>query len=402
MSSWIAALFIVWNSFAQAKTPTPDNSILPRKNTSDAASPEAIESWLDSVVLLLTGTAWCSGAVIDDQGTVLTAYHCIANGRRPQVTTRAGEEYIAPSSYLVTTAPKDDLAIISIPELAGTVPPLALREDVPLRGTRVYGLGHPYAPVANRTAAMEGMLLWSVTEGIISAVGPRLLQTDAALNPGNSGGPVVDREGRIVGITSRKVGQADNVAFLASGQLVEPMLEDPKKPSVFRGQLELGFGFLGGVDSSAAQTMEFVGNAVIQDRALLTLGFTTPTLRTFAIERGTIWTPSYEATGALRHRFGRGNWSTSIDIGGGLYGITGLSASYDTELDGWTYSQIGPASALGYFWRISLAGVGLRWITMGCPLEPDQAKTTPPWSNSTMPAVMIGLDIQYPGPLVTF
>ena len=37
-----------------------------------------VDEWLDSVVLLLTGPAWCSGVLIDDQGTVATAYHCVS------------------------------------------------------------------------------------------------------------------------------------------------------------------------------------------------------------------------------------------------------------------------------------------------------------------------------------
>ena len=51
-------------------------------------------------------------------------------------------------------------------------------------------------------------------QGIVGAVGPWVLQTDAGLNPGNSGGPLVDTQGRIVGIVSRKLAGED-LAFAA-------------------------------------------------------------------------------------------------------------------------------------------------------------------------------------------
>ena len=60
-------------------------------------------------------------------------------------------------------------------------------------------MGHPYAPYANRPK-MEGTLLWVLSTGIISQVGTTFLQTDAALNPGNSGGPSFNEKGEIIGI----------------------------------------------------------------------------------------------------------------------------------------------------------------------------------------------------------
>ena len=58
----------------------------------------AVDSWLDSVVLLVSGPAYCSGVLIDDVGTVATAYHCVANGLQPQVRTRSGERFVGRST----------------------------------------------------------------------------------------------------------------------------------------------------------------------------------------------------------------------------------------------------------------------------------------------------------------
>ena len=158
---------------------------------------DSVEVWMESVVLLLTGPAWCTGVLVDDKGTVATAYHCVASGQKTAVRTRSGDEFIGKT---VAADPKNDIALISVEGISEVISPMAIRTTDPRQGDQVYGLGHPFAPASGRTLAMEGMLQWSVTAGIVSAVGPRLIQTDTALNPGNSGGPVVDEDGLIVGI----------------------------------------------------------------------------------------------------------------------------------------------------------------------------------------------------------
>ena len=82
----------------------------------ESGAPPELDSWLDAVVLLVTGPAWCSGVLIDDQGTVATAYHCVASGMRPRVRTRDGEQFVGKS---IAWAPADDLALLSVPDLAG-------------------------------------------------------------------------------------------------------------------------------------------------------------------------------------------------------------------------------------------------------------------------------------------
>ena len=52
-------------------------------------SSQEIQDWLDAVVLLTNNGAFCSGALIDEEGTVLTAYHCVASGRQTTVQTRS-------------------------------------------------------------------------------------------------------------------------------------------------------------------------------------------------------------------------------------------------------------------------------------------------------------------------
>ena len=261
-----------------------------------------VDQWLDSVVLLVTGPAWCSGVLIDDQGTVATAYHCVSSGLRPRVETRDGEQFIGRS---IAWNQSDDLALVSVPELAGR-PALSIRQSPIQQGTRLVGLGHPFAPAADKKPRMQGLLQWSVTEGIVSATSERLIQTDAALNPGNSGGPVVDLDGQIVGITSFKMG-GDNVAFLASSLALLELVEDPQK-RLIGGNLGLHLGSLGGFVDHPVANIQLTAQAVVRERLVGSVGIAYP-LRAhdYARQFGSSWALFGETSLAVRQRIGRGS-----------------------------------------------------------------------------------------------
>ena len=360
------------------------------EGTPSTVDPDTIQAWLSSVVLLVTGPAYCSGVVIDDAGTIATAYHCIANGNRPEVHLRDGTKAVG---RVVAAVPRDDLALVSVPDLALMAPALEIHPGAPRQGEAVWGLGHPYAPAAERTAAMSGMLLWSVTEGIVSAVGPRLVQTDAALNPGNSGGPVVDARGRIVGIASRKLA-GDNVAFLASAERLRAILESRKKPMVLGGQLELGVSLLQGTSVAAASSYMVTAQAVLRDRAVVGLsGALSDSARGVAFERGVGESVLLEGSLAGRLRLGRGGWSTAIDVGGTGMLSSGYTTEFFAETSTWSVQPTAMRLRPGAFARVSAAGIGIRWAMVPDLSAPD------PWA---VPELFIALDLMVPGTVVTF
>jgi len=351
--------------------------------------PDSIQLWLDSVVLIVTGPAFCSGVVIDDEGTVATAYHCVANGLRPEIHTRDGEVALGRT---IAAKPRDDLALVSVPELAGKVPALSIHPSSPRQGESVWGLGHPFAPAAERTPAMSGMLLWSVTEGIVSAVGPQLVQTDAALNPGNSGGPILDAQGRIVGIASRKLG-GDNVAFLASAERLRALVDEKKKPMLLGGQLDLGLALVQSTHAEMAASSLVVAQGVIRDRVVLGLGVSLGDgARGLAIERGVGEAVILEGTLAGRMRFGRGGWSTAVDLGAGAFGVAGFEAEFLPELGTWevlpTYPRVVPGAVV----RLSVAGLGIRWGVVPTDLADPLSALE----------YILSLDLMVPGTVVTF
>ncbi len=206
--------------------------------------PSTLQRALDAVVVVETGEAYCAGAGIvaaeateaDRAATgpyaaayvaqfkrelIVTAYHCVAGGGRPHLRWRDGKTGVG---RVIARSPDDDLALIEVVEkvgFEGDYPTLSLRTEAVAQGEEVWGLGHPFGLEAG--GKMSGLLEWSVTHGVVSGVGGHLVQTDAALNPGNSGGPLIDGDGGLVGVVSRKL-RADNLAFVSPTANVEALV----------------------------------------------------------------------------------------------------------------------------------------------------------------------------------
>ncbi len=265
-------------------------------------------AWLDAVVLLRVGASLCAGVVVDGEGTVATAYHCVATGLVPEVRWRDGR---VREGATFARDPERDLALVR----TGTagVPHLPVREADPRVGERVVALGHPLGDAAG--GKLEGVLRWSASEGIVGAVGPWVLQTDAGLNPGNSGGPLVDAEGRVVGIVSRKLAGED-LAFCARSVDLARMMRTPSPGPWLGGTWGLMPAVRTGVTTMWGVDL-----------------FTT--VRERGVVRGwVVGGPTGAGMGtlelAVRQRLGRGPASTAVDLGGGAR-LAGTPGSLRTQ-----------------------------------------------------------------------
>jgi S1-C subfamily serine protease len=138
-----------------------------------------------------------SGFILDKQGHILTNNHVIDNAQRVEVTLFDKHKYKA---TVVGVDKAHDLALLLI-DNAPNLQPATLSESANLTvGQRVYAIGNPFG------------LSGTMTRGIISAIrsihGPNnnpiedAIQTDAAVNPGNSGGPLLNSRGEVIGITT--------------------------------------------------------------------------------------------------------------------------------------------------------------------------------------------------------
>jgi len=170
-----------------------------------------------------------SGVIIDEQGFILTNYHVVSGADDIEVTLDDGSTLAA---TMVGNDPGNDLAVVRIDPPAGGLTAARLGDADELRvGDAVFALGNPFGLEA------------TFTEGIVSAVGRtyspgtgtrplrNMIQTDAAVNPGNSGGPLVNCYGEVVGINSlleNPTGQGVNVgiAFAVSINTAKRSLDD--------------------------------------------------------------------------------------------------------------------------------------------------------------------------------
>lgn len=154
-----------------------------------------------------------SGFVWDDQGRVVTNFHVIqdtlqvnsdgAVSIRPTATIRvtlSGGRFW--NARLVGVAPDNDLAVLQIDAPAGELKPIPVGSSGDLEvGQTVYAIGNPFGQSLTFTHGIVSALdreIQSATDRPITGV----IQTDAPLNPGNSGGPLLDREGRLIGVNT--------------------------------------------------------------------------------------------------------------------------------------------------------------------------------------------------------
>ena len=168
------------------------------------------------------------GFLFSDGHHVATAFHLIESGRDIAVRAAPGDDWI--DARVVAVDPDADLAILRVDVDLGA--PLELAAP-PAVGEPVVGLGHPLGSVADDDEVFEGLLTWSLTRGMVSAVGGQSLQIDAALASGSSGAPVLDRRGRVVGVASRRDG---GVGVATRADALPALLEEVGTEAPYRGR----------------------------------------------------------------------------------------------------------------------------------------------------------------------
>ncbi len=176
-----------------------------------------------------------SGFVLDKQGHILTNYHVIEGAERIDVTF--GDQLTAEAKVVGSDA-RNDVAVLKVDVDPAALVPVTLGESGNLHvGQWAIAIGNPF-----------GQFGRTLTTGVISALGRTLqgpdgrqisdvIQTDAAINKGNSGGPLLDSSGRVIGITSAifsPTGTNAGVGFALPVDTLRRMLPDLLKLGRYR------------------------------------------------------------------------------------------------------------------------------------------------------------------------
>jgi S1-C subfamily serine protease len=197
-------------------SPTPDFS-LTEANAAPAYEPEELQNIavykkaLPSVVNITSTEVVCcdfflrpvpqqgqgSGFIIDNQGHILTNYHVIDDAQTVEVTLWNKKHFQAKR---IGVDPVHDIALLQITGATDLQPATLADSTHLLVGQQVYAIGNPFGFSGTMT---RGMI--SAIRSVLLPSGNRIedaIQTDASVNPGNSGGPLLNSHGDVVGITT--------------------------------------------------------------------------------------------------------------------------------------------------------------------------------------------------------
>ena len=189
---------------------------------------DMLERAMPGVVEIGADTGSGTGFIVHELGLVITNAHVVGDSGEVAIRLAAGGEY---SGVVIGTHATLDLAYVGI-DTSDTFQPLALGDSDAIRvGAEVIAIGFPLGSELGQDA--------TVTRGIISAKRQDMdfLQTDASLNPGNSGGPLLDEYGCVVGINTAGVGETGDGQVVTGINFAIPVndLKDALQAEGFSG-----------------------------------------------------------------------------------------------------------------------------------------------------------------------
>lgn len=178
-------------------------------STTEKVSPAVVNIKVRKKIRSRSGSeAGGSGFIISPEGFIVTNCHVAENHEKIEIELQDGRTF---SAELIGLDPYTDLAVLKI--YTENLPHISFLKNTDLRvGQLSIAIGNPFG------------FQCTVTTGVISALGRTLqsrsgrmidnvIQTDAALNPGNSGGPLVDSTGRVIGVNTAIIKEAQGICF---------------------------------------------------------------------------------------------------------------------------------------------------------------------------------------------
>lgn len=197
--------------------------VLAQVQNEEQTSIEVYKIASPTVVTISTGRGSGSGTIVSPDGLILTNEHVVrsARGGVVSVSTTTGKRY---TGQAIATDPRNDLALVRL-NTSDRFPTIRLANTGTIQvGARVFAIGSPFG------------LSGTLTTGILSRISPTGdLQTDAALNPGNSGGPLLNSRGELIGINKAILspggGGNTGIGFATSVTVAKEFIEQNRNRS---------------------------------------------------------------------------------------------------------------------------------------------------------------------------
>jgi len=180
-----------------------------------------IEALIPAVVTIRTNYGQGTGFIVDSEGYIVTNAHVLADSNgflADEVRAITSSQEVKTAEFVGFNSELD----IALLKISGNFQAVEFGDSNDVQaGEKVIAIGNPLG------------LQFSVTQGIVSSVHRTganglnaYIQTDAALNPGNSGGPLINIEGKVIGINNFKIGSGENLGFaLESNYIVSSINE---------------------------------------------------------------------------------------------------------------------------------------------------------------------------------
>lgn len=192
------------DTFFNASTAQPSTGVANGPAVSSAGTTlgneDIVRNAMPAIVVVSTSDGWGSGFLISENGVVVTNAHVVKGSPNVTVELSDGKKIESTSLYVDQDR---DLALVKLPD--GRYPYLKISHNLPPVGADVLAIGSPGVGSTRFTD--------TVTKGIVSGVRDfndgTWIQTDAAINHGNSGGPLIDRLGDVVGVNTLRASPAE-------------------------------------------------------------------------------------------------------------------------------------------------------------------------------------------------
>lgn len=191
-------------------------------STKEMTAAELFQAVSPSVVLILAGNddleSQGSGFLVGDGSTVVTNHHVIQG--QTQAVVKFSDDTTSPVLGVLGVNREADIAVLQIPSQEGRLP-LRLASETPPPGTVVYAIGSPHG--------LEN----SLSNGLVSGIremqdGTLAIQTNAAISPGSSGGPLLTADGTVVGAVTAMMRDSQNLNIAMSASYAKAILERPR------------------------------------------------------------------------------------------------------------------------------------------------------------------------------